>query len=75
MVIPTTTFIEGGVLIPMGKVTRDFLISYRLCPTQCLPNLFRILGSINALNHKMLVNLAHHDVNWVYNCQHLKDTG
>ena len=24
---------------PMGKVTRDFLIFYRLCPTQCFPNL------------------------------------
>ena len=75
VVIPMIAFIEGGVLIPMGKVTRDFLISYRLYLTQCSPNLFRILGSINALNRKMLVNLTHYDVNWVYNCQYLKDTG
>lgn len=75
MVIPMITFIEGGMQIPMGKVTRDFLISYRLCPTQCSPNLFRILGSVNALNHKMGVNLTHHDINWVYNCQNIKDTG
>ena len=33
VVIPMIAFIEGGVLIPMGKVTRDFLISYRLCLT------------------------------------------
>ena len=60
--------------IPMGKVTRDFLIAHRLCPTQCCPNLFRILGSVNTLNCKIGVNLTHHDVNWVYNCQYLKDT-
>ena len=22
----------------------------------------------------MVVNLSHHDINWVYNCQYLKDT-
>ena len=33
---------------------------------------FRILGSVDMLNHKMEVNLTHHDINWVYNCQNLK---
>ena len=47
----------------MGKVTKDFLITYRLYLTQCSPNLFRILGSVDALNEKMGVNLTHHDVN------------
>ena len=37
--------------------------------------MFRILGSVDALNEKMGVNLTHHDVNWVYNCQHLKSQG
>lgn len=60
--------------ISMGRVTREFLISNRLCPTQCSPNLFRILGSVDALNRKMRVNRTHHDVNWVYNFQYLKDT-
>ena len=73
MVIPMIAFIEGGMKIPMGGVTRDFLIAHRLCLTQCSPNLFRILGSVNALNEKMEVNLTHHDINWVYNCQHLKE--
>ena len=29
VVIPMITFIEGGMEIPMGRVTRDFLINYR----------------------------------------------
>ena len=53
VVIPMIAFIEGGMQIPMGRVTRDFLIAHRLCPTQCSPNLFRILGSVDALNQKM----------------------
>ena len=73
--IPMIASIEGGMQILMGKETRDFLIAQRLCSTQCSPNLFRILGSVDALNHKMGANLTHHDVNWVYNCQYLKDTG
>ena len=47
----------------MGRVTRDFFIAHRLCPTQCSLNLFRILGSVDALNDKMRVNLTYHDVN------------
>ena len=43
-------FIEGGMTLPISKVTRDYLITYRLCPHQCAPNLFRVLGSVNALN-------------------------
>ena len=33
VVIPIIAFIEGEMRIPMGRVTRDFLIAYRLCPT------------------------------------------
>ena len=50
MVIHMIAFIEGGMQILMGRVTRDFLIAHRLCPTQCSPNLFRILGSVDSLN-------------------------
>ena len=63
VVIPMITFIEGGMRIPMERVTKDFLIAHRLCPTQYSLNLFRILGSIDAFNKKMGVNLTHHDVN------------
>ena len=68
VVIPMIAFIEGGRRILMGRVTRDFLIAHRLCLTQCAPNTFKILGSVNTLNEKVGVNLTHHDVNWVYNC-------
>ena len=67
--IPMIAFIEGWIRIPMGRVTRDFLSLYRLCPTQCVPNIFRILDSVNTINDKMGINLTHNDINWVYNCQ------
>ena len=35
--------------------------------------MFRILGCVDALNEKMGSRLTHHDVNWCYNLQHLKD--
>ena len=71
VVIPMIAFIEGGMKIPMGTVTRDYLRAFRLAPTQCAPNVFRILGSIDALNEKMNLGLTHHDVNWVYNLHYL----
>ena len=61
--------------IPMGRVTRDYLIAHRLSPTQCAPNMFRILGSIDALNEKMGLNFTHHDVNWIYNRHRLSGQG
>ena len=60
--------------IPIGRVTRDFLINYKLSPTQCSPNLFRVLDSVDMINRKMGTNLMWNDVNWVYNCQKGKDT-
>ena len=32
VVIPTIAFIEGGMTLPMGKITRDYLLNHRLCP-------------------------------------------
>ena len=69
VVIPMIAFIEGGMTIPMGTITRNYL---RLSPTQCASNMFRVLGSIEALNERMNLNLTHHDVNWIYNLQHMK---
>ena len=34
--------------------------------------MFRVLGSIEALNERMNLNLTHHDVNWIYNLHNLK---
>ena len=67
--------IEGGMTIPMGILTRNFLRFFRLSPTQCALNMFRVLGSIEALNERMDLNLTHHDVNWIYNLHNLKGQG
>ena len=32
VVILMIAFIEGGMTLPMGRVTRDYLINHRLCP-------------------------------------------
>ena len=63
VVILMIAFIEGGMKIPIGGVTRDYLRAHRLTPTQCAPNMFRILGSVDAFNEKMGLGLTHHDVN------------
>ena len=73
VVIPIIAFLEGGMRIPMGPVMRGYLTYFRLTPTQCASNMFRILGSVDALNEKMGLRLTHHDVNYCYNLQHLKN--
>ena len=75
VVIPMITFIEGRMIIPMGPITRNYLRFFRLSPTQCAPTMFRVLGSIEALNERMNLNLTYHDVNWVYNLHHLTRQG
>ena len=72
VIIPIIAFIEGGMTIPMDTLTRNFLRFFRLSPTQCAPNIFRVLGSIEALNERMNLNLTHHDMNWIYNLHNLK---
>ena len=68
-------FIKGGMTIPMGSLTRNFLRFFRLSPTQCAPNMFRVLESIEALNERMNLNLTYHDVNLIYNLHNLKGQG
>ena len=55
--------------IPIGNVTRDYLINHRLTFHQCAPNLFRVLGSIDFLNEQMDLGLMWHDVIHMYECQ------
>ena len=50
VVIPMIAFIEGGMTLPIGRMTRDYLLNHRLTPHQCAPNLFRVLGCIDVLN-------------------------
>ena len=62
VVIPMTTFIDEGMILPMGRITTDYLLNHRLCPYQCALNLFRVLGSVDALNDQMNLGLTWHDV-------------
>ena len=62
VVIHMIAFIKGEMRLPMGRVTRDYLIAYRICPHQCAPYLFRVLGSVDALNEQMGLGLTWHDV-------------
>ena len=32
VIIPMIAFIEGGMTIPIGRITRDYLRAHRLCP-------------------------------------------
>jgi len=63
VVISMITFIEEGMRIPMNTITRDYLRAHRLAPIQCALNMFKILGSVDALNEKMGLGLTHHNVN------------
>ena len=46
-------FIEGGMTIPMGTITRNYLRFFRLSLTQCALNMFRVLECIEVLNERM----------------------
>ena len=61
--------------LPMSRVTRDYLLNHRLCPYQCAPNLFRVLGSVDALNEQMGLGLTWHDVIHMYECHSLSNSG
>ena len=62
VVIPMIAFIERGMRLPMGRVTKDFLIAHKICAHQCASNLFRVLGSLDALNEQMGLNLTSHNI-------------
>ena len=32
VIIPMIAFIEEGIRLPMGRVTKDYLIAYNICP-------------------------------------------
>ena len=66
VVIPMIAFIKGGMTVPMGRITRDYLCAHRLCPHQCAPNFFRVLGSIDALDRHLGLGLTWYDVAHLY---------
>ena len=61
--------------LPIGRVTRDYLINHRLTPHQCVPNLFRVLGNVDALNEQMGLRLTWHDVVHMYECHKFSNVG
>ena len=71
VVIPMIALIEGGMTLPMGRITRDYLRNHRLCPHQCAPNMFKVLGCVDALNNQMNLDLTWHDVVHLYECHSL----
>ena len=75
VIIPMIAFIEGGMSFPMGRITRDYLRNHRLCPQQCLLNLFRILGAVDALNRHLGLGLTWHDVVHLYEGYKQKGAG
>ena len=68
-------FIEGGMTLPMGRIIRDYLIAHRLCLHQCAPNMFGILGCVNALNEHLQLGLTWHDVVHMYKFHSQADGG
>ena len=66
VIIPMIAFIEGGMTVPMGRITRDYLRAHRLYPQQCAPNFFRVLGSIDALDQHLGLGLTWYDVAHLY---------
>ena len=75
VIIPITSFIKCGMTLPMGRITRDYLIAHRLCPHQCAPNMFRILGYVNALNEHLPLGLIWLDVVHMYEFHFQADKG
>ena len=71
VVIPMIAFIKRGMTFPMGGKTRDYLLNHRLCPYQCAPNMFRVLGCVDVLNDQMNLGLSWHDVAHLYECHSL----
>ena len=68
-------FIEGGMTIPIGKITRDYLRAYKLCPQQCAPNFFIILGAIDTLDRHLGLGLTRLDVVHLYEGHQQKGAG
>ena len=75
VIIPMTAFIEGGMTLPMGRITRNYLINHRLCPHQCAPNMFRVLGCVDAFNEHLQLGLTWHDVVHLYECHYQVNGG
>ena len=75
VIIPIIAFIEDGMTLPMGRITKDYFIAHRLYPHQCAPNMFRILCCVDALNTYLQLGLTWHDVMHMYEFHSQADRG
>ena len=75
VVIPMIAFIEGEMTLPIGRITRDYLLNHRLTPHQCALNLFTVLGCVDVLNEQLGLGLTWHDVVDIYECHQLSSAG
>ena len=50
----------------MDRIMRDYLRTHKLCPQQCAPNFFRILGAIDTLDRHLGLGLTWYDVAHLY---------
>ena len=75
VIIPMIAFIEGGMTLLMDRITRDYLHNHGLCPHQCAPNMFRVLGYVDAFNEHLQLGLTWHDVVHLYECHSQADGG
>ena len=75
VVIPMIAFIQGGMTLPMRRITRDYLFHHRLTPHHGASNMFRVLGCIDVLNERMGLGLTWHDVVRMYECHYVENGG
>ena len=68
-------FIKGGMTLPIGRITRDYLRNHRFCPQKCAPNFFRILEAVDALDRHLGLGLTWHDVVYLYEGHKQKGVG
>ena len=68
-------FIEKGMTLLMGRITKDYLINHRLTLNQCGPNLFSVLSCLDAFNEQLGLGLTWHDVVHMYECHKLVGVG
>ena len=75
LIILMIAFIEGGMTILMGRITRDYLHAHGLCPPQCAPNFFRVLGAVDDLDQHLRLGLTWYDVVHLYEDHQQKGAG
>ena len=61
VVSPILAFVKGGMRILMGPAMKSYLRHFRLAPTQCAANMFRILGCVDAVR----LNLINHFIGFI----------